>query len=575
MQKNGRKTGRFGWTVTAACLTIFLCVGGCLVYGLHAARRYIDDSGKRSLGAVMEQLERPYITRLNTSAYLAKAMERYLFADGRREIELKADGRFLTALDGQSVLDILFVDVEGRYISLDGQSGRQSLSWAQREKLKMGKTLSGYRRWNGENAFFVVQPMERFQVEGETYDAIALAYTPGEINGMLSFYAYDGQANVCLTDRAGRIVYRTNGAWTQDEALARYDGKRTENAVNKRLAAEEMAEGKAGCVKLSVRDKPVYFAYHPIGDTSYLVVCEAACSLVQNVMTDYAALIARIAAAIGVMLAGVTVLLDVSILRLIDANHRAAYARQNELAQEKANRELESVNAALRESAERAETLRKQVQREQEERNRLYHRVSRGIRTPLNAVVGLTHLLAKAKDSETMKRYAEQIGTQVERALTVLNDERKPVDLSACTAAQVQNEEHRLEGIRVLLAEDGEMNAEIIQRLLMNAGAVCDRAADGLQALRRFEAAQTGTYQAILMDMQMPVMDGCEAARAIRQCGRADAAAIPIIAMTANTFDDVRERIFDAGMDGYLGKPVEPGRLACAVLAALHPQKND
>lgn len=96
-----------------------------------------------------------------------------------------------------------------------------------------------------------------------------------------------------------------------------------------------------------------------------------------------------------------------------------------------------------------------------------------------------------------------------------------------------------------------------------------------MQALRRFEAVEAGTYDVVLMDMQMPVMDGCEAARAIRRCGRAGAADIPIIAMTANAFEDVRERIFDAGMDGYLGKPVEPDKLACAVIAAVKTRKGD
>ena len=127
----------------------------------------------------------------------------------------------------------------------------------------------------------------------------------------------------------------------------------------------------------------------------------------------------------------------------------------------------------------------------------------------------------------------------------------------------------------MLLAEDSEMNAEIMIRLLTDAGAECDRAADGMQALRRFEAVEEGTYDVVLMDMQMPVMDGCEAARAIRRCGRAGAADIPIIAMTANAFEDVRERIFDAGMDGYLGKPVEPDKLACAVIAAVKTRKGD
>ena len=240
------------------------------------------------------------------------------------------------------------------------------------------------------------------------------------------------------------------------------------------------------------------------------------------------------------------------------------------LAQEKANRELKSVNAALRESARRAENLREQVTSEQEKRSRLIRSVSRGIRTPLNAVLGLTTLMNMTKDSEDMKQFARQIQAQVQKVMAVLEDsreERKPVDLGDC-AQQAAGGAKRLEGVHVLLAEGGELNAEILQKLLTNEGAACDRVADGLQALRQFEAAADGTYDVILMDMQMPVMDGCEAARAIRASGREDAENIPIIAMTANSFDDVRERIFEAGMNGYLGKPVEPGKPACAVRGA-------
>ena len=352
--------------------------------------------------------------------------------------------------------------------------------------------------------------------------------------------------------------------WDQDDIFLRYAG------AEKASAQADIRVGQAGCRTLEAKKERVYLAYRPIGDTPYMVVCEAACALVQNVMEDYTALIARIAALIGAMLAAVAALLDVSIRRLIDANRKAADARRSELAQEKANRELKSVNAALRESVRRAENLREQVTNEQEKRSRLIRSVSRGIRTPLNAVLGLTTLMNMTKDGEDMKRFARQIQAQVQKVMAVLEDDRegrKPVDLGDC-AQQAAGGAKRLEGVRVLLAEDGELNAEIIQKLLTDEGAACDRVADGLQALRRFEAAAAGTYDVILMDMQMPVMDGCEAARAIRASGREDAERIPIIAMTANSFDDVRERIFEAGMDSYLGKPVEPGKLACAVRAA-------
>ena len=129
---------------TAACAMIFLCIGGCLVYGLHAARDYIDTSCKRDLGVMMEQLEKPYTTRLNTSAYLARAMEQYLFADGERDVDLEEETRFFSALDGQSVQDIVFVAMDGRYLGLSGREGRQRIDTAAKRKLVKGETVSGY-----------------------------------------------------------------------------------------------------------------------------------------------------------------------------------------------------------------------------------------------------------------------------------------------------------------------------------------------------------------------------------------------------------------------------------------------
>ena len=340
--KNKGKTKRLMWMTTAACAMMFLGIGVCLICGLRAARESIEESCKRDMEVVMEQLEKPYAMRLNTSDELTETMERYLFSQGRREIDLAADGRFLSALNGKSVRDVLFVTTDGHYVSVRGRTGWQKMDRENSGRLTAGKTVSGYRSWNGEEAFFVVKPIEPFFVQGEPYDAIALAYTPGSVNGALSFCAYGGQANVCIIKRDGRAVYAADDVWDQDDIFLRYAG------AEKASAQADIRAGQAGCRTLEVKKERVYLAYRPIGDTPYMVVCEAACALVQNVMEDYAALIARIAALIGAMLAAVAALLDVSIRRMIDANHKAADARQSELAQEKANRELKSVNGASR-----------------------------------------------------------------------------------------------------------------------------------------------------------------------------------------------------------------------------------
>ncbi len=114
-----------------------------------------------------------------------------------------------------------------------------------------------------------------------------------------------------------------------------------------------------------------------------------------------------------------------------------------------------------------------------------------------------------------------------------------------------------MEGCLFLVAEDNEMNAEILTEMLDMEGAGCEVAANGREALEMFRNSAPGHYDMILMDVQMPVMNGYEATREIRACGHPEAASIPIVAMTANTFaEDVRDAM-DAGMNGHLGKPID------------------
>ena len=110
-------------------------------------------------------------------------------------------------------------------------------------------------------------------------------------------------------------------------------------------------------------------------------------------------------------------------------------------------------------------------------------------------------------------------------------------------------------GKKVLLAEDNELNAEIATELLQSIGLTVDWAENGAIAVDRFNNSKLDEYFAIFMDMQMPVMDGVEATKTIRNSNRTDNG-IPIFAMTANTFASDRKRCRDAGMNGYIAKPI-------------------
>lgn len=117
--------------------------------------------------------------------------------------------------------------------------------------------------------------------------------------------------------------------------------------------------------------------------------------------------------------------------------------------------------------------------------------------------------------------------------------------------------ESPLKGLQILVAEDNQINGEILQELLHMCGATCVLCTNGQQVLQEFQQSAPGSYDIILMDVQMPVMDGLTATKQIRDSGHPDAKSIPILAMTANAFAEDRKASQDAGMNGHLSKPID------------------
>ena len=132
-----------------------------------------------------------------------------------------------------------------------------------------------------------------------------------------------------------------------------------------------------------------------------------------------------------------------------------------------------------------------------------------------------------------------------------LGDEETPAETA----------DRSLAGTRVLLAEDNDLNAEIAVALLDMQGVEARRAANGREAVDMFEASEPGAFDFVLMDVKMPLLDGLEAAIEIRSLDREDARTVPIIALTANTFQEAREDAAAAGMDGFIPKPFDAQQL--------------
>lgn len=183
---------------------------------------------------------------------------------------------------------------------------------------------------------------------------------------------------------------------------------------------------------------------------------------------------------------------------------------------------------------------------------RLYHEETRVIvLTAYNWEDVIDEALAAGADRVVSKTvFSSDVKGELERVLKHL-----------CTEQIERKPKATLEGRRVLLAEDMFINAEIMKQLLAIKDMNVEHAENGKLALEMFKDSELSYYDAVLMDVRMPVMDGLETAAAIRALPREDAKTVPIIALTANAFDEDVQRSLQSGMNAHLSKPVEPNRL--------------
>lgn len=131
-----------------------------------------------------------------------------------------------------------------------------------------------------------------------------------------------------------------------------------------------------------------------------------------------------------------------------------------------------------------------------------------------------------------------------------------------------------LEGRNILLAEDNDLNAEIAEAILERAGLKTERVEDGIQCVNKITKMPVGTYDMILMDIQMPRMDGYKATQAIRHLPDKDKACIPIVAMTANAFEEDKKAALAAGMNGHIAKPIQVDKLLSTLSEIIRQQEN-
>lgn len=228
------------------------------------------------------------------------------------------------------------------------------------------------------------------------------------------------------------------------------------------------------------------------------------------------------------------------------------------------NERLSEVNQELEKAKKAAEEAFHIAEEANQSKSRFLSNMSHDMRTPMNAIVGFTTLLDnESKNPEKVQEYTKKIAFSSQHLLGLIND---VLDMSKIEAGKMkltleeENMDEIIENIDALVRTQMVLRRqkfEIIVELLKMEGAECTVCENGQLAVETFTASEENTINLILMDVQMPVMNGYEATKAIRSSGHPMAVTIPIIAMTANAFvEDIHDAL-DAGMDAHVAKPVD------------------
>ena len=225
---------------------------------------------------------------------------------------------------------------------------------------------------------------------------------------------------------------------------------------------------------------------------------------------------------------------------------------------------LSEVNQELEKAKKAAEEAFHIAEEANQSKSRFLSNMSHDMRTPMNAIVGFTTLLDnESKNPEKVQEYTKKIAFSSQHLLGLIND---VLDMSKIEAGKMkltleeENMDEIIENIDALVRPQMVLRRqkfEIIVELLKMEGAECTVCENGQLAVETFTASEENTINLILMDVQMPVMNGYEAMKAIRSSGHPMAETIPIIAMTANACVEDIHDAFDAGMDAHVAKPVD------------------
>ena len=644
---------------------------------LNRMNRYIDENGKSSMRAVVEQIQQTYELQANGYYSQLHFVEDYILKEKEVSHETDVNQNFFEAWEKEAGSRLVFLQENGKAMTTDGTKMRIDIPGKLLLALRNGHNIAKLVAWNYEETqsggYLVAIPCQEYIINGETYTAVGTVYDHSKLDSMLKLKSYNENAYLFLLDEEENITYTNQ---SEDKFFRNYSllkHLKADKAITEKEAAllQKKMDKKEQGVELLGKDKPFYLGYCPIESNNSMLICIVKKSVVDNVMRNYQKTVLFTTILMGSFIILLFAGLFYSISKLNIADQKAECEKRNSELQLQAMKEMEAANKKLKKAKNIATEALQTAENANKAKTDFLSNMSHDIRTPMNAIIGITSLIRHdAGDKAKVTEYADKIDTSSQLLLGIINDvldmskieagktvfkytdfsildfiqeidhmfkiqaeERnqtlqftkenilhewvngdrvhlmqifsnllsnavkytqkggtiqflveecesnsstyakyrflvcdngmgmsadfKDTIFDAFTRAQGSLTNKILKGMRFLCAEDNELNAEILIELLKIEGAECTICENGERLLNTFEQSAPGDYDMILMDVQMPVMNGYEATKAIRRSTHKLAKTIPIVAMTANAFSEDIQHSLAAGMNAHISKPVE------------------
>ena len=409
-----------------------LLILSSIVFIKHLMNRmnsYIEKNGKISMGAVVEQMQQTY--ELQTNGYYSQLhlVEDYLLQEKELSLETDVNSHFLESWEKESESTLLFLQENGNAITADGTKMRIDIPSKLLLDLRNGHNIAKLVAWNHEEiqngAYLVAIPCQPYRIDGETYTAIGTVYNHAKLDSMLKLKGYHGNAYLFLLDNEGNITYtnQSEDVFFRNYSLLKHLRKNQaitegeERTLQKRLAAREQG------VELLDGKTSYYLGYCPIESNHSMLICIVAKNVVDNTLTEYQKAVffttMFMVSFIILLFAG----LFYSASRLSIADQKAKYEKRNNELQMQAMKELEASNQSLKEAKNIATEALQTAENANKAKTDFLSNVSHDIRTPMNAIVGITSLIRhNAGDKAKILEYTDKIDISSQHLLGIIND---------------------------------------------------------------------------------------------------------------------------------------------------------